>query len=791
MSGAFRDIRHAFRLFLASKSTTIVVVATLALTIGANTALFSVIDAVWLNAVPYANGSKLVRIHNRSDQFPRMAVSWLDADDWKEQRDIFEDVAVISPGVARIRLAADSEPVLVPSPQVQPPIFRMLDERAVVGRLLGDADVRPEAPRVVVLSENFWRQRFGGDAAVVGRELPINGQPATVVGVAPVRLQSLLRGDIVRPLSRPAETSRGSRGLTTIARLREGVSLSAAQARLADVSARVAALDPENNRAWRAHVETMRDALVGVDVGRTLTLLGWAVGLVLLIGCTNVASLLLARTFARTGEVAVRAALGASRMRLTRQLLTESLVLAAIGSTVGLLLVYLTRDTLVAIMPEGIPRSEDIGINTRVLGFAILATVITAALSGTLPAVKLARVGTVRTFTGRSETRRTRRVSGMLLAAETALSLVVLIAAGLLVGSFVRLIRVDPGFNPANVILLSLSAAPPGAKTTPDDDAAVLDELRRLPYVRAAGAIDQSPLGGSRVTYSFTINGRPEGSDRLRIDLRRATPGYFATMGIPLRQGRDFTAADGRGAPGVVIINERAARTFWPGENPLDQQVRVGGRDLKTIVGIVGDVRHFGLDRDPAPELYRPYAQEPLGDLEFIVRVDQSPQQLLSSLIDPNRRLPGGRRARTAGTFDDQVFESVRAPRFRTLLFALLGALVLALTMVGVAGLTAHAVAIRTRELGIRLAIGARPGQVVSLLVRQSAAPVAIGCAAGAMMAWWSVRLLEQFVFGLTVRDPLTFGGAALLLLAAAFTAAWLPARTATRIEPASALRNP
>ena len=789
MMGTLHDIRHALRLFGTNKTTTIVIVATLALSIGASTTLFSVIDAVWLNAIPYPDASRLVRISNRNDQFPRMAVSWADADDWRAQDDIFEGVAVIAPGVARVGLGA--EPVFVPSPQVEPSLFRLLAEVAIAGRLLIDGDARPAAEPVVLISERFWRKEFGGDQAAVGRVLTVSGKPATIVGIAPAGLLSLLNGDIIRPLSRPATASRGSRSLLTIARLRPEVSLAAAQSRLADVSSRAAQLYPETNETWRAHAETLRDAMVGVDVGRTLKLLGWAVALVLLIGCANVASLLLARTSGRAGEVAVRAALGASRMRLTRQLLTESLVLAVIASAAALLMVHFTRDALVAVMPKGIPHVDDIGINGSVLGFAMAATLLTAILAGSLPALKLSRLGALPTMSGRGETVRTRRLSGLLLAMEKALSVVVLVAAGLLVGSFIRLVHVDAGFTSKNVVLFNLASPPRGTTTSAEDDAAVLDELRRLPYVREAGAIDQSPLGGSRVTYSFTIDGRPTRPNELKIDLRRATPSYFVTMGIPLRQGRDFTSSDVRGAPGVVIINERAARTFWPGENPLGRQVRVGGPNPLTIVGIVGDVRHFGLDRDAAPELYRPWAQEPLGGLQFVARVDQAPQQLIASLIDPNRMLAGARRVRTASTFDEQVSESVRAPRFRTLLFALMGTLVLTLTIVGVAGVTAHAVAARTRELGIRLAIGARPGQVVSLLVRQSAAPVAIGCAAGAIMAWWSVRFVEGFVFGVAVRDPLTFGGALLLLLTSALAAAWVPARTATRIDPAVALRNP
>jgi putative ABC transport system permease protein len=785
--GLRRDIRYAFRLLWADKIATLVIVATLALSIGANTTLFSVIDAVWLNAIPYPDASRLIRISNRNEQFPDMAVSWGDADDWHAQDDIFEDVALISPRSARITLTDD--PILLRSPLIQPSVFRILGEVALAGRLLTDADAEPGAEPVVVISQRFSRQQFSDDRAAVGRVLKVGGKPATIVGVASARLPSVIKGEVFRALARPATIPRGSRDLQTIAKLRRGVSLAAAQTRLTDVSTRAAARDPAVNGKWRAHAQTLRDAIVGVDVGRTLTLLGSAVALVLLIGCTNVASLLLARTSGRTNEVAVRSALGASRPRLIRQLFTESLVLAAIASGTGLLLLRLTRDSLVAIMPTGIPHVEDIGINGRVLGFAMAATVLSTVLAGSLPALKLSTLAAPRTA-GRAHTVRTRRLNGLLVATETALSVVVLVVAGLLVGSFIRLVRVDAGFSPKNVVLFSLASRTPGATASAADDGAVLDELRRLPYVRAAGAIDQTPLGGSRVTYGLTIPGRPTPSNQLEIDLRRASPAYFATMGIPLRNGRDFSTNDSQGAPGVAIINERAARMFWPGENPVGAQVQVGGPVPLTIVGIVGDVRHLGLDRDPAPELYRPWAQEPLGGLEFVALVDHDPQQLIALLTDPKRTLPGARRVRTAGTFDEQVSESIRAPRFRTLLFGLLGTLVLGLTIVGVAGVTAHTVATRTRELGIRLALGARPDQLASMVVSQSAIPVAIGCAAGAIMAWWSVRFVEGFLFGVTVRDPLTFVGSLFVLLAAATVAAWVPARAATRIDPAVALRD-
>jgi putative ABC transport system permease protein len=784
--GLLRDIRYAFRLVWADKIATLVIVATLALSIGANTTLFSVIDAVWLNAIPYPDASRLIRISNRNEQFPDMAVSWGDADDWHAQDDIFEDMALISPRSARIALTGD--PILVRSPLIQPSVFRILGEVPLAGRLLTEADAEPGAEPVVVISQRFSRQQFSDNRAAVGHVLKVGGKPATIVGVASARLPSVINGEVFRPLSRPAKLSSG-RDLLTIAKLRHGVSLAAAQARLTDVSTRAAERDPTSNGAWRAHAQTLRDAIVGVDVGRTLTLLGSAVALVLLIGCTNVASLLLARTSGRSNEVAVRSALGASRLRLIQQLLTESLVLATIASGTGLLLLRFTRDSLVAIMPTGIPHVEDIGINGRVLGFAMMATVLSTVLAGSLPALKLSTLAAPRTA-GRGHTVRTRRLNGLLVATETALSVVVLVVAGLLVGSFIRLVRVDAGFSPKNVVLFSLAPRTPGATASAADDGALLDELRRLPYVRAAGAIDQTPLGGSRVTYGFTIPGRPTPRNQLEIDLRRASPGYFATMGIPLRNGRDFSTNDSRGTPGVAIINERAARMFWPGENPVGAQVRVGGPAPLTIVGIVGDVRHLGLDRDPAPELYRPWTQEPLGGLEFVALVDHDPQQLIALLTDPNRTVPGARRVRTAGTFDEQVSESIRAPRFRTLLIALLGTLVLGLTIVGVAGVTAHTVATRTRELGIRLALGASPDQLASMVVSQSAIPVAIGCAAGAIMAWWSVRFVEGFLFGVTVRDPLTFVGSLFVLLAAATVAAWVPARAATRIDPAVALRD-
>ncbi|MGH9370748.1 MAG: ABC transporter permease, partial [Vicinamibacterales bacterium] len=317
MMGTLRDVRHALRLFWANKVTTVVIAATLALSIGANTTLFSVIDAVWLNAIPYPEASRLVRISNRNDQFPRMAVSWADADDWRAEHDILEGLAVIAPVVARVGVGA--EPVLVPSPQVEPSLFRLLREVAVAGRLLIDGDAEPGAEPVVLISERFWRKEFGADPAAVGRVLTVSGKPATIVGIAPARLLSLVQGDIIRTMSRPSTVSRG---LLTIARLQPGVSVAAAQSRLADVSTRAAQLYPASHDTWRAHAETIRDAMVGVDVGRTLKLLGWAVALVLLIGCANVASLLLARAPGRAGEVAVRAALGATRWRLTRQLLT-------------------------------------------------------------------------------------------------------------------------------------------------------------------------------------------------------------------------------------------------------------------------------------------------------------------------------------------------------------------------------------------------------------------------------------------------------------------------------------
>ena len=699
----FRDVRHALRLFHATPITSIVIVLTLAFSIGVNTALFSVIDAVWLKAVPYPEASRLVRVHMRNDQFPRMAVSWADAGEWRAQEDIFEGLAVLQPGTVRVGTQPDGN--RAGSPLVEPHLFRFLGESAIAGRVLFDSDAAPDSERVAVVTDRYWRKELAAAASAVGRSITLNGQPVTIVGVVPDRVQSILKGDIIRPLRRPATVTRGARGLLTIAELRGDVSLASAQARLNEVSARAATLYPADNAAWSAHVEPLRDALVGADVGRTLTLLGAVVALVLIGGCASVASLLVARTTLRTGEMAVRTALGATRLRLTRQLLTESLLLTAFASVAALLMVMLTRDALVALMPPGIPHVDDIRIDLRVLAFAFVATIVTALLAGSLPALKLSKLDRLRTGE-RGHTLRAHRLTDVLLATQSAIAIVVLIVAGLIVGSFIRLLQVDAGFSPRDVVLFSLSAPSAGATTSAADDGAVLDELRRLPYVSAAGAVDQTPLSGNRVTYSFEVEGRVPPASQPQIDLRRATPGYFEAMAIPLKQGRTFATSDAQGAPLVAIVNDRAARTIWPGESPVGRQIRAGGSAPLTVVGVVGDVRHLGLDRDPQPELYRAWAQEPMGSLSFVARVDQNPQQLIASLVAQGRTWAGGRQVRTATTFSDQVAGSVRAPRFRMWLCALLGALVLGITVVGVAGVSAQAVAGRTRELGIRLAIG-------------------------------------------------------------------------------------
>jgi len=507
-------------------------------------------------------------------------------------------------------------------------------------------------------------------------------------------------------------------------------------------------------------------------------------GLVLIIACVNVANLLVAAGEDRRHEIAIRASLGAGRWRLARQLVSESLVLAAAGGVAALGIVSLTRDSIVALMPRRLPGLDRIAIDDRVLAFALAATLLCTLAAGLWPAMRLSRVPGGTGLSSGNRASRRNRASNVLLGAQIAIGVVVVLSGLMLLRSFWRLSHVDPGFDSENVLLVDASTRERGAPAF----AQLLERVRAIPGVEAAGAVETVPLAGGRVQYSI----RPVGaapSESKTIDYRRITPGYVKAMGIRLVAGRDFQDTDVRGSEPVALLNESAAAALYPGANAIEQRINAGSGGIARVVGIIGDIKHLGLDRDVVPEVTRPLAQEMGSGNTLAVRYRRGMGGVAAALRSLAEEQPFGYELRDVRPVGEHVGRSLREPWFRTVLFGLMAGLVLVITIIGVAALVAHAVARRTREMGIRLAIGAQPSQAVRLLVRQAMVPSIAGAALGLVASWWATQAIGHFLFDIDTRDLPSFMGSALLMLTGAAVAAWLPARRAARIDPAIALR--
>ena len=791
LSDLGRGLRRGMRGLRRSPGFTLTVVIVLALGTGANTALFSVLDAVWLRAVPYPQAERVVLVSVGTESPGRLPPSWPEFEDWLSGTDVFEELVAIERHAGLLDGAGEPERVTVAG--LYGDLFAVFGESAVVGRLFRASVDGPASDDVVVLSHEIWLRRFLGDTSIAGQTVSLDGRPATIVGVLPARFTAVIRGDVFQPIRPPAEAMRGARGgLSAVGRLRPGVSLAQAQASMDTVAQRLASEYPGTNAQSGIVLTPLRDALIGAEVGRMLWLLAAAAGLVLLIACVNVANLLLAGMAPRVRELAVCAALGASRGRLVRQLLTESVLLSAVGTIVGVACVWLTRDTLVALIPPRIPRLAEIGVDGRVLTFAVAVSVLTMSIVGVIPALRLSSVRPMGVVASPGLPRRRFGASAMLLFTEVGLAVVVIVAAGLLLSSLMRLVSVDLGFDPQNVVTFDISTPTAGeSPSLPTVLPNVREELQRLFSVEAVGAVDMLPLNGGWAKSSLKIDGQPDPPPgaRLSIDSRRVAPGYFDAMRIPLMRGRTITDSDRAGAPGVAVVNEVLARQFWPGGDPIGQRIRLGGNDPLTVIGVVGSIRHYGLDRNPVPEAYRSWYQHQSRGLTLVVRTAGSLAELVQELQAPERRILPGLNVSSVRTLDDVIIRSVAEPRFRTLLLALMAVLVLVLTIVGVASLTARAVALRMKEIGIRVTIGARPGQIVALMLGRVLAPVVAGAVIGLLAGTWTSRFLGHFLFEVSPIDPAVYVAAVALLLVSTLVAAWLPARRAAYLDPMVTLR--
>ncbi|MDF1504464.1 ABC transporter permease [Roseisolibacter sp. H3M3-2] len=795
-----QDVRYALRALRAAPGFAAVVLLTLALGVGANTSIFSVVNALLLRPLPYAAPEQLVAVWQDHRALGRDDPEWLpppDYFDWRERSRSFAGMAAVQ-GWGTTQ-SGDGEPRRVIGLAVAHDYFALLGVPMARGRGFEAAEDVPNGPRVLVVSHAFWQERLGGAPDAVGRAVTLNDEPWTVVGVLPADHRDPFgRPAVYRPLrlARDGPCGRGCYTLRVVGRLRPGVSLDAAQADVAGFTRALAEQFPGTNRGVGAWLVPLQRQLAG-DARPALLALFGAVGFVLLIACLNIANLLVARATARAREVAVRTALGAGQGRLLRQFLTESVVLSVLGGALGLLVATWGTGLVVARLPEGLAEFYRIGIDGRAVLFTFAVSVGAAAVFGLGPAFGVARgalASTLRTEgRGASAGARVRRVRDGLVVGEVALALVLLAGAGLLMRSFVARQRVEPGFAPERLLLaqyaLPSARYPAGSPALADFHAQLAARVARDPAVVAAGVSTEVPLQGGDGDLDFQVVGRP--AERAPSAWMRAvTPDYLRALGARLVAGRGFTEEDRAGAPRVAVISETFARRHFAGGPAVGGRITLGGDSVPlTVVGVVNDMRFDAVDAPAKVELFLPQAQAGRRAVTLAVRTRGDPAAVAPvvrrELAALDRTVPLG----AVETMESRMRESLAMPRLYASLFAVFAGAALALAAIGIYGVIAYAVERRTREFGIRLALGARAGDVRALVVRQGMAPVAAGVAVGLLGALGATRALGGMLFGVGATDPATLGATTVFLMAVALLAAYLPARRATRVAPTEALR--
>ncbi len=800
-----QNLRFAVRSLLRSPGFFAVAVLTLALGIGTNTAIFSIVNALLVRPYPYREPDRLVLVRSVNPKIDESNgdISLQDFRDLREQSEAFEDAAAIR--LRRYNLASIDEPVRVRGAQVSASLFPLLGGRPLAGRTFAPAEDTPGAEKVVVLTEPLWQRAFGSDPAVVGRTITLDGQPATVVGVVPPAAQfpDTDAAELFVPLALdPAASPRDDRDFLVLARLAPGVSVPEAESQVEAAAQRLAQVHPDTNASWGARVMTLRDFRTRRFRSLSVVLLG-VVGLVLLIACVNVANLLLQRAAVRQREIAIRSAMGANRSRVVTQLLTESLVLAVLGGGLGLLLSMWGLKLLVRSIPQQIPSYlNDFGIDGRVLAFMLGISLLTAMLFGLVPALRLSRPNLVETL-GDAGARasggvKAQRLRTGLVVLEVALSVMLLVAAGLMTKSFQRLQNVDPGFQPAGAVVLEVTL-PRGGYSEPHQKVGfvetVLERLGAVPGVQAVGFTDDLPIGDpDTVRYTVAGQSAEQGRENPEIGLQVIGGDYFGAMGIPLLRGRGFGRADAapEAAP-AVIVNARLAEVAWPGAEAVGQRLKVHLEEetWMTVVGVAADVRARALaDERVPPEIYVPYTVLPGFDtLSLTVRAAGDPLALAPALRAEVRRVDADLPVTDIRTFEVVLARALWLQRFSSVLFTVFAVVALLLAAVGIYGTVAYSVAQRRREIGIRMALGARAADVVRLVVRQGMAPVAAALVLGLIGAFALGRAMRRLLFEVGGTDPAVFVGVTLLIATVALVASYVPARRATRVPPVSALK--
>jgi putative ABC transport system permease protein len=800
----FTDLRQAIRLLLKSSGFSGLVVSVLAVGIGATTIIFSIVNGVLLKPLPFAEASRLVSVDTIIRGEPG-ETSGLDLADWRSSSKTLDGLAAST--ASPVTLTGSGEAATIPAVFVTGDFFRMLGVQAMAGRTLSPDDDKPGAVKTAVISATLWTSRFSSDPSIVGRTITLQGEPFTVAGIMPASFEFPIADERVQiwtpvhamPLTAQFAEQRGASFLQAFGHLGPGVTIERAQAELNTIAAGLARAYPKTNGIRTAVlVRPLQEKLVQ-DYQLALVVLMCAVGAVLLIACANVANLLLARGTARSKEIAIRAALGAGRGRLVRQLLTESLVLSIAGGALGLLIATWGTTALVAASPIEIPRLHDVQVDRGVLLFALLVSIATGIVFGLAPALHASRADaadTIRDGRGTSAGRSVRVRQGLVVA-EVALSLGLLATAGLLARTLVALRHVDPGFVAERAIGMQLGLPKSRYPDSADHIAfyrRIVDATRAIPGVISSGAATTLPLSGSDLGIGFSIEGQPATEDtatRTSAAYFAVSPDYFSAMGIRLIRGRTFTDRDDEHHANVIVIGETFAKRYWPNEDPIGHRITIGYNKTgpREIVGIVGDVKHLDLAQKPALEMYTPFPQTPWPFLAVVARTQADPVAVAGSLRAMLARLDPDESPGKIKTLSEYVARSVATPSFTAALFGAFASLALLLAAFGLFSVMAYTVAQRRREIGIRLALGAQPADVRRLVLTQAAWMGSIGVATGLAVALAASRMLGALLYGISATDPATFAGVSALLLAVVLAAAWLPACGATRVDPMIALR--
>ena len=819
VSTFWQDIRYGARMLLKNPGVTIIVIIALALGIGANTAIFSVVNTVLLRPLPYQESDRLVFLNEKSPVLDEMSISYPNFTDWRNHNQSFEKIGVYNRASYNLTGAGEAERIV--TGQVSADLFSVLRVNALHGRVFTNEEDKPGGPPVVVLSYPLWQRRFGGQTSILNQPITLNNKSYTVIGIMPESYLYPSRVEMWVPVGQlsdqPSWQSRGNHpGLYGVARLKPGVTFEQAEADMNNVAANLEKQYPDTNTATRVRMRPLIEIFVS-DVRRALWVIFGAVFFVLFIACANIANLLLARATARKKEMAIRTAVGASRWRIARQLLTESILLSLIGGGIGLVLARWGVDLILYVSPNAIPRSREIGLDWTVLAFTVGVSFLTGILFGLLPAIQAGDVDVHETLkeTGRGVTGR-HWLRSSLVVVEVATTLVLLIAAGLMIRSFYLLQKVNPGFSDEH--LTSFSVSLPQKKYATEEQQAsfynrLLENVRALPGVESAAAASGLPLGNNGWQTSFVIDGQPV-PPREQIPLMEAclvTPDYFKAMNIPVLRGRVFTDRDDRShlagrdlsklnenqraiaGLNSIVIDEEFAKRYWPNEDPVGKRVRLGTENdapRLEVLGVVGRVKMESLNQNSdRVQGYFPYNQTPDNSMTVIIKGAADPNQLISSVrgaikeIDPDQPLYSVR------TMNEIRAESVAGERLNLTLLSLFAGIALVLAIVGIYGVMSYSVTQRTHEIGIRMAIGARPRDVFKMVLGQGMKLALIGVVLGLGFAFALTRLMQTMLFGVEPTDKLTFAAISIMLITVALLACYLPGRRATKVEPTISLR--